>query len=158
MKKKYLLSALLFFATSMTAVAGDTKLNVLYLDGQSHVVAMSQVAKLEVSGSDVKLVGQDGTVVATHKIADIDKIDLSGTPAGIGKVQAGAAITLRSNGYTITAEGMTDGKTLELYSASGKLVGKTMARGGKATFNAASLAAGVYVVKAQGQSLKMVKR
>ena len=51
MKKKYLLSTLLFFATSLTAVAGDTKVNVLYLDGQSHVVAMSQVAKLEVSGA-----------------------------------------------------------------------------------------------------------
>lgn len=158
MKKKYLLSTLLFFATSLTAVAGDTKVNVLYLDGQSHVVAMSQVAKLEVSGPDVKLVGQDGAVVATHKIADIDKIDLSGTAAGIGKVKEGTAITLRSNGYTLTAEGMTDGKALELYSASGKLVGKTVARGGKATLNAASLASGVYVVKAQGQSLKMVKR
>ena len=53
---------------------------------------------------------------------------------------------------------MTDGTALELYSASGKLVGKTVARGGKATLNAASLASGVYVVKAQGQSLKMVKR
>ncbi|MDD7643951.1 MAG: hypothetical protein SOY53_07765, partial [Prevotella sp.] len=30
-------------------------------------------------------------------------------------------ITLRSNGYTITAEGMTDGKLLEVYAANGSL-------------------------------------
>ncbi|MDY5307101.1 MAG: hypothetical protein SPH01_01965 [Prevotella sp.] len=33
-----------------------------------------------------------------------------------------------------------------------------MAQGGKAKIDAPQLAAGVYVVKAEGQSLKMVKR
>ena len=67
-------------------------------------------------------------------------------------------ITLRSNGYTITAEGMTDGKLLEVYAANGSLAAQATARCGKAKIDATQLAAGVYVVKAEGQSLKMVKR
>lgn len=67
-------------------------------------------------------------------------------------------ITLRSNGYTITAEGMTDGKLLEVYAANGSLAAQATALGGKAKIDATQLAAGVYVVKAEGQSLKMVKR
>lgn len=159
MVKTYLLSALLFCATAFTASAQDGKINVLYLDGQAHEVAMSRVAKLTVSGDDILLVAKDGSTVATHAVADIDRIDLTATAAGVGKVQGDAtAIKVRANGYTITAEGMTDGKTLEVYTAAGKLAAKATARGGKATVDAASLAAGVYVIKAEGQSLKVVKQ
>ena len=47
---------------------------------------------------------------------------------------------------------------LEVYAANGSLAAQTTARGGKAKIDATQLAAGVYVVKAEGQSLKMVKR
>ena len=158
MIKTYLLSALLFGSTALTAAAADGKINVLYLDGQAHEVAMSAVAKLEVSGSDIVLIGKDGNTVATHAIADIDKIGLISAAAGINQTKAAKTIKVRSNGYTITAEGMTDGKLLEVYTASGKLAGKAVAHGGKATIDAAGLTQGVYIVKAEGQSLKLVKQ
>ena len=159
MMKRYFLAALLLFGTSLTALADEGKLSVLYLDGQNHEVVLSKVEKLQVSGGDIKLVGRDGATVATHKLADVERIDLTAsTPTGIGTVKNQGTITIRSNGYTITAEGMTDGQTLEVFTAQGKLAGKAVAHNGKATFHAASLAAGTYVVKAEGQSLKMVKK
>ena len=50
-----------------------------------------------------------------------------------------------------------NGKALEVYTVFGKLAGKAVAKGGKATVNAASLTNGVYVIKAEGQALKMIK-
>lgn len=158
MIKNYFISALLFCGVSLMANAQDTKVNVLYLDGTPHVVQMSQVAKLKVSGDDVSLLAHDGSAVATHKIADVDKIELTSIATSVASLNKKQAITIRYNGSNITAEGMADGKTLDVYAADGAAVAKAVARGGKATIDVSALAAGVYVVKAEGQSLKMMKR
>ena len=157
MKKAYILTALLSLAT-FTTMAEDGKVNVLLLDGQSHAMTMSTVSKLELSGDNILVVDKNGQTVNTFKMADIDKISLTASTTGIAQVKTGAPITIHTNGYTITAEGMTNGKTLEVYSTSGKLVGKAVAKGNKATINAGALTNGVYVVKAEGQALKIVKK
>lgn len=53
---------------------------------------------------------------------------------------------------------MTNGHALTVYATSGAVVAKAKARDGKATINVSDLGAGVYVVKTDGQTLKMVKR
>ena len=158
MIRRYFLAALLLGALSCPMMAQDGKVNVLYLDGSAHEVQMSQVAKLKVSGDDVSLLAHDGSAVATHKISDIDKIELTSIATSVASLNKKQAITIRYNGSNITAEGMTDGKTLDVYAADGAAVAKAVARGGKATLDVSALAAGVYVVKAEGQSLKMMKR
>ena len=70
--KKYFVTAFLSLAFAFATNAQDTKVNVLYLDGTPHVVQMSQVQKLKITGDDVLLLSADGTTVATHKTADID--------------------------------------------------------------------------------------
>ena len=154
MIRRYFLAALLLCAVSCPMMAQDGKVNVLYLDGTAHEVQMSQVAKLTVADGNVKLLSKSGATVATHAV----KIELKGSTAGMVQLTKQSPITLRSNGYVITAEGMTDGKLLEVYAANGSLAAQATARGGKAKIDATQLAAGVYVVKAEGQSLKMVKR
>ena len=151
-----MLVALLF--GSLTVSAQEGKVNVLYLDGTAHEVQMSQVARLTVADGNMMLLSKSGEEVATHAIDKVDKIELTGSATAIAQLTKQAPITIRSNGYTITADGMTDGKLLEVYTAGGSLVATAVARDGKATIDAAQLAAGVYVVKAEGQSLKMVKR
>lgn len=158
MIRRYFLAALLLGALSCPMMAQDGKVNVLYLDGTAHEVQMSQVAKLTVADGNVKLLSKSGETVATHAVKNVDKIELKGSTAGMVQLTKQSPITLRSNEYTITAEGMTDGKLLEVYAANGSLAAQATARGGKAKIDATQLAAGVYVVKAEGQSLKMVKR
>lgn len=158
MKNTCFLAALLFFGVSLSASAQDGKVDVLYLDGTSHVVQMSAVAKLEVSGGNASLVAKDGTAVATHKISDIDKIVLTSGATSVASVKASRAITLRSDGYTITADGMTDGAELAVYTAGGAVAARATAHGGHARIDASRLGSGVYVVRAEGQSMKMVKR
>ena len=157
--KNYLLTVLLFCGMSVSAFAQNSKVNVLYLDGSTHEVQMSLVAKLEVLGDDVLLVAKDGSTIASHKVSDVDRINLtSSTATGVSSLKTKSAITIRSNGYEITADGMTNGKELLVFNADGMLVGKAVASNGKATLSASSLKAGVYVVKAEGQQLKMVVR
>ena len=158
MIRRYFLAALLLCAVSCPMMAQGGKVNVLYLDGTAHEVQMSQVAKLTVADGNVKLLSKSGATVATHAVKNVDKIELKGSTAGMVQLTKQSPITLRSNGYTVTAEGMTDGKLLEVYAANGSLAAQATARGGKAKIDATQLAAGVYVVKAEGQSLKMVKR
>lgn len=102
-------------------MAQGGKVNVLYLDGTAHEVQMSQVAKLTVADGNVKLLSKSGATVATHAVKNVDKIELKGSTAGMVQLTKQSPITLRSNGYTVTAEGMTDGKLLEVYAANGSL-------------------------------------
>lgn len=156
--KKYFVTAFLSLAFAFATNAQDTKVNVLYLDGTSHVVQMSQVQKLKITGDDVLLLSADGTTVATHKTADIDKIELTADVTAINTPSKVQAVTIRYNGTSITASGMTNGHVLTVYATSGAVVAKAKARDGKATINVSDLGAGVYVVKTDGQTLKMVKR
>ena len=158
MMKSRLLSALFLCSVALTAAAGDGKVNVLYVDGTPHEVLLSEVAKLQVADGNAILVGKDGQTVASHKIADIEKIDLTASTSCIASLNGGKGLTLRSSGNVVTAEGLADGKCLEVYSAGGELVGKGVSTDGKASVNVQQLATGVYVIKAGGQSLKMVKR
>ncbi len=159
MIRNYLLAALMLGATTSTALATDKgELNVLYLDGSSHVMKMTQVEKIELSGDCVNVVAKDGTT--THRISDISRIDLGDGTTAIANLKKDKAcdIILHTEGYRITASGLADGSTLEVYAANGSLAARATARDGKATVNAGTLPGGVYLVKAAGQSLKMIKR
>ena len=158
MMKNYFVTALLSLGFAFATYAQDTKVNVLYLDGTPHVVQMSQVKTLKITGDDVLLLSADGTTVATHNMADIDKIELTADATAINAPSKVQAVTIRYNGTSITASGMTNGHVLTVYATSGAVVAKAKARDGKATINVSDLGAGVYVVKTDGQTLKMVKR
>lgn len=158
MMKNYFFAALLLCSSALSAMAQDGKLNVLYVDGTKHEVLLKNVAKLTVAGGDVVLLGGDGATVASHNIANIERIDLTPSTTGIATTKDNNAVKIVSNGYTIAAEGLADGKYLEVYTASGKLISKAIVKGGKAIVDVASVENGVYVVKADGKSLKMVKK
>lgn len=158
MTKSKLLTALLFCSAIFTATAYNGKADVLYVDGTSHSITLTQVAKLQVTDGNAIFLGKDGKTVATHKISDIQKINLTAGTTSITQKKDGNGIILRSYDNMVSAEGMADGKVLEIFSAGGELVKKVVSTNGKATADVHSLANGIYVIKADGQSLKMVKR
>lgn len=158
MAKIKFLSMLLFCASSLFASAQDGKLNVLYLDGTSHEVALSQVARLKASGGTMRLEAKDGTLVATHELSSVRKIALTPSTTAIGKTLTLPKAVIRTTGYIITAEGIADGTTLELFTTDGTLVAKATAHDGKASIDCGTLKAGVYVVKAGKESIKMIKK
>lgn len=158
MMKTKLLAALFLCGVALSAAADDGKVDVLYVDGTSHVITLSQVAKMQVADGNAVFFGKDGKTAATHKISDIEKINLTVSTTSISQTKGENGIIVRSNGNTVSVEGLADGKSLEIFSAGGELLRKTTSVNGKAAVDVTSLANGVYVVKADGKSLKMVKR
>lgn len=158
MMKTKLLVTLCLCGMALCASADDGKVDVLYVDGTSHVITLSQVAKMQVADGNAVFFGKDGKTAATHKISDIEKINLTAATTSISQNKAGNGIVVRSDRNTVSVEGMADGKMLEIFSVGGALVKKAASVNGKATVDVTALADGVYVVKADGKSLKMVKR
>lgn len=159
MMKHYFLASLMFCAMASTAMTTDNgEVNVLYLDGTSHIIKMTQIEKIEVESDHVNVVAKDGT--SQHMIDNISRIELGNGYTDIKQLKNSLqkGITILANGYTITAEGMTEGSTLEVYATNGTLMDKAIAKDGKATINAKAMNNGVYIIKAGSQSLKMVKK
>lgn len=159
MKKKILTAMMLCGASLMALADGVTTLRVLYLDGTSHEVKMENVDKIALSAGTVGVVTLDGNT-QTHRMQDIDKIEFTDIPTAIGSVGDGRGtdIVVRSDGYAFTVSGLTDGQRVSVYTSGGALVSSAVSLDGAARVDASSYPDGVYVIKAGGKSLKMVKR
>lgn len=153
--KKLLFSA---FFLGLSLAAGAQDVNVLYLDGSSHVVKMAEVDKIELTGGTVSLVTTSGDT-QSHKMTDIDRI-VFGDATGIAtlKPDTKADITVRSTGYSFEVQGLADGDEVAVYTQNGALMGRAKSTGGSASIDASAYVNGVYVIKAGGRSLKMLKR
>ena len=154
MKKKILSIAL--FAGITTATYAQGEVNVLYLDGTPHVIAMTDIDKIELTKGSINIVKIGG---ASESI-DIDKIELKANATGINPItgKADGKIIVKADGYGFDVSGLANGAEVMVYSQNGMLIGKAKAKGGSAHVDAASYPNGVYVIIAGGRSLKMVKK
>ena len=95
------------------------------------------------------------------KLIYIDhKIELKANATGINPItgKADGKIIVKADGYGFDVSGLANGAEVMVYSQNGMLIGKAKAKGGSAHVDAASYPNGVYVIKAGGRSLKMVKK
>lgn len=158
--KKCFLAALMLLGLSATALAdGDNQVDVLYLDGSSHVVAMTEIDRITLGDGQVGVVTTDGQTT-THDMAKVDKIVLNSGTTGIGILQTAPKqqVLVRTDGYGFHVSGLNDGDQVRVYTAGGMLVGQAKAADGTAFVDGSQLANGVYVIKAGGRSLKMIKK
>lgn len=70
----------------------------------------------------------------------------------------GSDILVKTDGYGFEVSGLSDGDNVAVYTESGMLIGKAKAQGGSAHVDASSYSNGIYIIKAGGKSLKMVKK
>lgn len=142
-----------------TATFAADEVNVLYLDGTPHVIKMTDIDKIELSAGTVSVAKADGTS-ETYAIKDIDKIMFGAGATAVDKIKNTAAgdITVRTNGYSFEVSGLQDNAEVAVYSQNGTLVGKAKASGGSAQVDASAYSGGVYIIKAGGRSLKMIKK
>lgn len=156
--RKLLIAAALLCGIGTTALA-DNDVNVLYLDGTPHIMKMSDIDRIELSKGSIKVL-MNGGASETHEISKIDKIELkSGTNAiEHTKGAKGSDILVKADGYGFEVSGLADGDNVAIYTESGMLIGKAKAQGGSAHVDASSYSNGIYIIKAGGKSLKMVKK
>lgn len=156
--RKLLITAALMCGICTTAFA-DNEVNVLYLDGTPHIMKMSEIDKIELSTGSIKVIKSSGTS-ETHEISKIDKIELKSGTNAVEQVQTakGADILVKTDGYGFEVSGLADGDNVMIYTQSGMLVGKARVNGSTAHVDASSYSNGIYIIKAGGKSLKMVKK
>lgn len=157
MKRLFFVAA--FVCGMFTATFADNEVNVLYLDGTPHVIKMTDIDKIEFSAGSLSVAKTDGSS-ETHAIKDIDKITFDGILTAVDKTKKAAAgdITVKANGYAFEVSGLQDNADVAVYTQNGMLVGKAKASDGSARVDASGYSAGVYIIKAGGRSLKMIKK
>lgn len=157
MKRLFTVAALL--GAMFTATFADNELNVLYLDGTPHVIKMTDIDKIELSAGTVSVAKFDGTS-EQYAIKDIDKITFNDGTTAVDKLKnsVGGDITVKADGYGFEVSGLKDGADVAVYSQGGTLMGKAKAGGGSAQVDASGYPGGVYIIKAGGRSLKMIKK
>jgi|GEM_PF-278563 len=156
--KKLLIAAALLCGIGTTALA-DNEVNVLYLDGTTHVVKMSDIDRIELSKENIKVLTTDGAS-ETHELSMIDKIELRSVANAVEQIKGrkGGDILVKADGYGFEVSGLADGDEVSVYTQGGVLMGKVRGKDGSAHVDASSYANGIYIIKAGGRSLKMVKK
>lgn len=158
--KKCFLAALMLLGLTTTAMAdGDSQVDVVYLDGQSHVVAMTEIDRITLGDGQVGVVTTDGKTT-THDMAKVDRIAFNTTATGINTtlVAPSKQVLVRTDGYGFHVSGLNDGDQVRVYTVGGQLAGTAKATDGSAFVDGSRLADGVYVIKAGGRSIKMIKK
>lgn len=159
--KKITLAAL-FLATAMSLSAqneSETSLQILLLDGTSHVVSIGNIDGIDLADGKMT-VKEAGTGMNLYdlQLADVDYLSFS-TPNAIQQAQVESSNTvIRSEGYTFTAENLADGDFLDVYTPSGQRIAHAAASNGKAKVDASQWQNGTYIIKAGKKSIKMLKQ
>ena len=120
---------------------------------------MTDIDKIELTKGSINIVKVGGASESID-INKIDKIELKANATGITTItgKADDKIIVKADGYGFDVSGLANGAEVMVYSQNGMLIGKAKAKGGSAHVDAASYPNGVYVIKAGGRSLKMVKK
>lgn len=160
MKKITLAALMLMTAMSMSAqTGGDTTLQILMLDGTSHVINTGDIDGIDLANGKMT-VTEAGTEKAlyTLQFADIDYLSFSSS-TGIHQAQTDRlAPVIRSDDYTFTAENLAEGDYLDVYTLGGERVAHAQASNGKAYVDASQWQNGTYIIKAGKKTIKMLKR
>lgn len=160
MKKITLAAMLLATAMSLSAQNGDdTSLQILMLDGSSHVVSLGDIDGIDLADGQMTVVeAGTGKSLYNLQLADVDYLAF-GTSNGIHQAQSDALATvIRSEGYTFMAENLADGDFLDVYNLSGQRIAHAAASNGKAQVDASQWQNGTYIIKAGKKTIKMLKR
>lgn len=160
MVRKFTMAAAFSLLLAGSALAEDSNVAVVYLDGEAtktYTLTWAEVSKIELSGETVNVVPTTGETKSFAKSA-VTKIDLHASAAGIDAVKGNESnVVVRTNGYAITVEGLANNAEVCAYDVTGKLVAKTTASNGTAQLDASAFN-GVTIVKAADKSIKFIKK
>lgn len=117
--------------------------------------AVSQISRVTFTGGQVTIYRTDGTS-SVRSFDAISRITL-GEYSKVLKIEQDATNAISINDDMITLSGITNGATLNVYSANGALV-KSSIVANDAQVSVADLAAGIYIINVDGVTRKFIKR
>lgn len=165
--KKYLLLALAAIGTAGTALADDeTGVSIIDVDGTTVSTAtLASIEKIEFADSTLYMtVVSDDEQTETYRfkrslIGKFEFAPASDIISGIDKAPAAApAIGITAEGTTLSFTGLKAGQTVSVYAMNGRLALSAKAKSADLTLSTQTLAPGVYIVRAAGKAIKIIKK
>lgn len=157
-----------FFVMLAVAVQGAlcaaSHLKVQYLDGSDYQAALSAIARLEITGEQMRLVGTGGEVLAEGNLFDdVRAVMLTDAPpaSGLGEEALAGRIAVYPNPATerVTVSGLQAGETVRIFTTDGRLATTATAdANGQAQVQARPLPGGTYLLQAGTQIVKVIKQ
>jgi hypothetical protein len=146
-------------AVAMLASAGVAMAqNVLTVHlGNNEAVEFALSDEPNVTATGDSVVIKSRSVEVAYAMADIAYLDYSNSTTGLNTTKSGES-DIQRIGNTLIMHGQNAGEAVNVYTIDGKLVNSVKVDAqGKAVVSLETLAAGVYVVKANGKSTKIAK-
>lgn len=153
MKHYFLLLLLTLFVG--TAFADNDILQIWQTDGQVQSINLSE--QPVTTFSDGNLVVTTSTATISLPMENVKKYTYSLVPTGIDDVKA-EQVAISQNGESITFFGLKSGSEISVYNASGVQMKQVKATHDTETVTISDLQVGVYAVKANGVTYKIMKR
>lgn len=160
--KKYIVSLLAVFATSLAASAQH--INMLYtmhvksVDGSTVDFDFDDEPVMTFDGGEIT-VGSLGASDMKFQMDNVVSVTFSGEASGIATVKGnGSQIKVSAADGKITVSGMKANAKVVVYDAGGSIIANVNAdAGGQAVVNTGNLGGGVFVVNTPGNSFKFTK-
>ena len=153
--KKLLLLLMVLFATSL-AKADDKVLQILLSDGQVVSINLSEEPRTTYQDGNLVITTTKNTI--TYPLEQVKKFTYSSIATGIeASHQLGVAFS--KDGETLTFTGLKPNTKVTLYNVAGQLLKTIDSKDSKkVVVSASQFPFGVYVVKVNGGTYKIMKR
>ncbi len=145
-----------FYAGSMAALTDDaaTVLKLHLKDGTAPTYILGKDTKITFANANMCFSASDYQFEVP--LSDIVKWTYEDYTSGIDEV-AGNGITITRNGDVITISGMAEGCDVAVYATDGRLIHSGRSSATVYVVRADNWTPGVYVIKAENSSFKIVK-
>lgn len=158
---KKIIGLLFLFAVGVGSLSAQTTVEVNYSDGSQQSYNVTEAGKLYFDDINL-LINTDGTSLTSIPYATVSSITLAQQTLATGEVKVDKeSIMLYPNPATnfikINNKNKTGLVQVQIYSASGELV-KQGKYPTNSEINISDLPAGVYIVKANENTLKLIKK
>lgn len=159
MKKKLTLMALLLvFATATWAQTATQRLVVWQKSGEKVYFDLNEEPETTFEDGLLIIKTANGSSVEFH-LENIVRYTYEGAHTSIDLMPAERSVSISNEGDAVVLKNLRDGQTVSLYATNGTLLEQRKAIGGVTlTISVSNRPAGVYIVKAGSETIKLMKQ
>ena len=157
MKRVKTFITLLLLAISLQAQQDGAQIVIEKQDNTSRTIAFDALQKITFNSTDVNILLKDGTVIS-NDMSNIQRIISYTQSTNIESAMQGSEKLVNYLSADIIAVNCTAGSTIAIYSINGSHIYTTKLKTDFETISIAALPKGIYLLKADERTAKIIKR